>query len=152
VVAVTAFALVAAGVVEAADGSKNTAAWFSAGAAVLVPVFLLVVGFVSRAATPWQTTAFASPIVVFLFLIGALLARDPATGFVLGIGVGGALAMRIDEGVHTRSSRIWMSVALAVYTKIVYLASPGVAIVAAPLLPLAGIGVIDRMRERTLNR
>jgi len=151
VVAVLSFGFIAASVVKADEGARSEAVALAVGAALAIPVLLLVVAFVSRHPTPWQAAAIGSPLVVVLFLAGSLAARDPATGFVLGVGTGVAFAMRSTEGVHRRSSRFWIIVGLAVYTKIVYVASPAVAIVAAPLLPLAGIGVIDRVMERRLE-
>lgn len=151
VASVLSFGLIAASIVAFDEGNRSNATALSIGAALVVPVLLLVVAFVSRHPTPWRVTAFGAPVVVFLFLLGSFVARDPATGFVLGVGVGGAMAMRATEGVHLRSWRFWTVVGLAAYTKVVYLASPAVAIVAAPLLPLAGIGVIDRVMERRLE-
>lgn len=151
VAAVFSFGLVAASVVAFDEGSRSDATALSIAAAFVVPILLLIVGFVSRHPAPWKTTAFLSPVVVFLFLLGSLLAGDPATGFVLGVGTGGAFMMRSTEGVHLTSWRLWTVVGLTVYTKLIYLLSPAMAIIAAPLLPLAGIGVIDRVRERRLG-
>jgi len=137
--------------VRADEGFRNEAVLLSVGAAVVVPILLLVVAFVSRHPSPWYTTATASPLMVLLFLVVSPLAGDPATGFALAVGVGGTLALRMTDGVHTRGSRLVVAVGLAVYTKVVYLISPAIAIVAAPLLPLAGIAVIDRIRERRLE-
>ena len=148
VVAMTAFGLIAAAVVEAGEGDDGTAMWLSIGAAATVPVMHLVLGFVSRAPRPWASAAIASPIVVVLFLAGSFLAREPATGFVLAVGVGGALTLRATEGVHIRSWRLWTAVGMALYTKLAFLLSPAIAVVSAPLLPLAGIGVVDRFMER----
>lgn len=151
VVAVLSFGLVAAAVVEAGDGNESRAMVFAISAALAVPVMLLVVGFVSRAPAPWRATAITAPLAVFLFLVGSFISREPATGFVLAVGVGTALTMRAEEGVHFRAWRLWTAVGLAIYTKVVYLASPAIAVVAAPLLPLAGIGVIDRVMERRVE-
>lgn len=151
VVAVLSFGLIAAAVVRADEGDDSGAVALSVAAAAVIPLLLLIVAFVSRHPAPWRTTLTVSPLVILLFLAGSLLARDPATGFVLGVGVGGAFAMRATDGVHRRSWRISTAVGLAAYTKVVYLASPTIAIIAAPLLPLAGIAVIDRVMERRLE-
>lgn len=142
------FGLIAAAVVQADEGNDSDAVALSIAAALVIPVLLLVVSFVSRHPSPWRTAALVSPLVVLLFLVGSYAASEPATGFVLGVGVGGAFALRATDGVHRLSWRLGMAIGLALYTKIVYLASPGVAIIAAPFLPLAGIGVIDRVLER----
>lgn len=147
-VSVFSFGLIAAAVVRADEGFRDQAVLFSIGAAALVPVLLLVVAFVSRHQSPWYTTALGSPLMVLIFLVVSPLVGDPATGFALAVGVGGTMAMRATDGVHSRGWRLGVSFGLAVYTKVVYLASPAIAIIAAPLLPLAGIGMIDRIRER----
>lgn len=151
-VSVFSFGLIAAAIVRADEGFRDQAVMFSVGAAVLVPVLLLVVAFVSRHSSPWYTTALGSPLMVLIFLVVSPLVGDPATGFALAVGVGGTMAMRATDGVHSRGWRLAVAIGLAVYTKVVYLASPAIAIIAAPLLPLAGIGMIDRIRERRLER
>lgn len=148
IVAVFSFGLIAAAIVRADEGFRDEAVMLSVGAAVAVPILLLVVAFISRHPSPWYTTAIGSPVMVLAFLAVSPLAGDPATGFALAVGIGGTLALRMTEGVHTRASRLVVAIGLAVYTKIVYLISPAIAIIAAPLLPLAGIAVIDRIRER----
>lgn len=150
--AMFSYGLIAAAIVRANDGFRDQAVLLSIGAALLVPVMLLLVAFVSRHRSPWYMTALGSPLMVLLFLAVSPLVGDPATGFALAVGVGGSLAMRATEGVHSHGWRLGVAVALAVYTKLVYLASPEIAIIAAPILPLAGIGMIDRIRERRLER
>jgi hypothetical protein len=117
----------------------------------VVPILLLVVAFISRHPSPWYVTALGSPAMVFAFLVVSPLAGDPATGFALAVGIGGTLALRMTDGVHSRASRIAVTIGLTIYTKVVYLISPAIAIVAAPLLPLAGIAIIDRIRERRVD-
>jgi hypothetical protein len=148
IVAVFSFGLIAAAIVRADEGLRDEAVMLSIGAAVAVPILSLVVAFISRHPSPWYTTAIGSPVMVLAFLAVSPLAGDPATGFALAVGIGGTLALRMTDGVHTRASRLVVVAGLAAYTKIVYLISPAIAIVAAPLLPLAGIAVIDRIRER----
>jgi hypothetical protein len=151
IAAVSSFGLIAAAIVRADEGFRDQAVLLAIGAAAVVPIMLLVVAFVSRHPSPWYITAIASPLMVLLFLLVSPLAGDPATGFALAVGVGGSLAMRSTEGVHSRRWRLGVAVGLAVYTKVVYLISPAMAIVAAPLLPLAGVGMIDRVMERRLE-
>ena len=148
VVSVVAFGLLANAIVGAGDGRDSVALLSAAGAALLMPVLLLVVGFVSRAPTPWRTAAVWSPAVVAVFVAVSFAAREPVTGYVLGVSMGVARALRADEGVHDRSWRMWTAVGLALYSKVVYLLSPGLAIVAAPLLPAAGMAIIDSVVER----
>ncbi len=149
--ATAAFSFLAIAIVEAGDGNALTATLSATAAALLIPLLLLVVGFVSRALSPWRTAAVWSPVVVAVFVAASFLAREAATGFVLAIAIGVAHALRFDDGIHDRSWRIWAAAGLAIYSKMVYLLSPGLAIVAAPLLPAAGIAIIDSVAERRLT-
>ena len=150
VVSVVVFGFLANAIVAIGDGNTSIAVMSGTGAALLIPVLLVVVGFVSRAPSPWRTAAVWSPLVLAVFGVASLVAREPATGYVLAVGFGVAHAMRAEADVHPRSWRMWTAVALAAYTKVVFLLSPGLAIVAAPLLPAAGIAIIDSVSERRL--
>ncbi len=148
IVSILAFGFVATAIVQAGDGNDSAAIFAAVASAVMIPLLLLVVGLVSRATSPWRSAAIASLIVLGAFVGGSFAAREPATGFVLAIGLGAAWTMRSEEGIHLRSWRLWTAVGLAAYTKVVYLISPGLAIVAAPLIPIAGIAIIDSVAER----
>jgi ABC-type multidrug transport system permease subunit len=138
-------------VIEAADGNDTGAGWAAAGAAAVVPLLLGVVGFLTRAATPWRTSMLVSGGVVAVFLAGSFLAQDVATGYVLAIGVGATFAMRLVPEVHDRRWRLWTTAGLAVYVKFVYVLSPSIAVVAAPLLPIIGISIVDSIKERRVR-
>ena len=133
------------------DGDTTVAVVSAVGAALLTPVLLLVAGFVSRAPSPWRTAAVWSPGVLAVFGAVSLIAGEPATGYVLAVGIGVAHAVRAEPGIHNRSWRLWTVGGLAAYTKVVFLLSPGLAVVAAPLLPAAGIAIIDSVSERRLT-
>jgi len=150
-VSVTAFSLVAVAIVEAGNDNRVTAAVSVVGAALLMPLLLLVVGFVSRASAPWRVAAVWSPAMVVVFAVTSLMAGEVATGFVLAVGIGVANAMRAEPGIHHRAWRIWAAVGVAVYVKVVYSLSPELAILAAPLLPAAAIAIIDSVAERRLE-
>ncbi len=145
---VTSFGFVATAVVQAGDGNNRNAVLAAVAAALLVPALLLLVGLISRAGTPWRTATFASVIVLAGFLGGSVIAREPATGFTLGVGLGSAWALRAEPGLHLLKWRLWTAVGLTVYIKIVFLFSPALAIVAAPLVPVVGTAVIDMVTER----
>ena len=151
VVSIAAFGLLANAIVATGDGDTTIAVVSAVGAALLTPVLLLVAGFVSRAASPWKTAAVWSPGVLAVFGAVSLIAGEPATGYVLAIGIGVAHAVRAEPGIHNRSWRLWTVAGLAAYTKVVFLLSPGLAVVAAPLLPAAGIAIIDSVSERRLT-
>lgn len=149
-VSIVAFGLVANATVATGDADTTIAVASAVGAALLMPVLLLVVGFVSRAPSPWKTAAVWSPAVLAVFGAVSLIAGEPVTGYVLAVGIGVAHAVRSESGIHHRSWRLWTVAGLAVYTKVVFLLSPGLAIVAAPLLPAVGIAIIDSVSERRL--
>lgn len=148
VVSVVAFSLMANAIVTAGDGDQRAAIISGIAAAVLMPVLMIGIGFVSRASSPWRTGMLAGLGGIAAGIVVAIVAREPATGYVLGVGAGAAYALRLDPGVHLLSWRRWTAVGLAVYTKVVFLLAPGLAIVAAPLLPVAGIAIIDSVTER----
>lgn len=147
-VSIVAFSLLANAIVEAGDGHQSGAALSAAGATAAVGVLLVVVGFVSRAASPWRSAAVWEVASIVLFVGGAFAAREAATGYVLAVGAAVAWVMRFEDGTHVRAWRLWTVVGLAAYTKTVYLLSPSLAILAAPLLPVAGIAIIDSVAER----
>jgi hypothetical protein len=151
VVSIVAFGLLANAIVATGDGDTTVAVVSAVGAALLTPVLLLVAGFVSRAPSPWRTAAVWSPGVLAVFGAVSLIAGEPATGYVLAVGIGVAHAVRAEPGIHNRSWRLWTVGGLAAYTKVVFLLSPGLAVVAAPLLPAAGIAIIDSVSERRLT-
>jgi hypothetical protein len=151
VVSVVAFSLMANAIVTAGDGDQAAAIVSGIAAAVLIPVLMIGIGFVSRASSPWRTGALAGLGAIAIGAIVAFVAREPATGFVFGVGAGAAYSLRLDPAIHELGWRRWTAVGLALYTKVVFLLAPGLAIVAAPLLPVAGIAIIDSVTERRRN-
>jgi len=152
VVSVAAFGLIANAIVQAGDGNDSAAAASMAVAAVLVPALFLVVGLVSRTQSPWRTAGVWGVVSIGIFVVATFAAREPATGYVLAIAIGVSRVMRADDETADRSWRMWTAIGLGLYTKAVYLLAPALAIVAAPLLPIAGIAIIDSVAERQLGR
>ena len=151
VVSVVAFSVMANAIVAAGDGDHRAAIVSGIAAALLVPVMMIGIGFVSRAPSPWRVGTLAGLAALVAGGAVAVVAREPATGYVLGIGVGAASSLRLDRGAHRLSWRRWTAVGLALYTKVVFLLAPALAIVAAPLLPIAGMAIIDSVTERQLR-
>lgn len=150
VVSVAAFVLLVMAIVSTGEGDRSSAALSAVGAALLIPILLVVVGLISRAPTPVRVSVIWSPVLVVIFAAMSFLAGEPATGYVLAVGVGVAQALRAEPGVHNRSWRVWTAAGLAGYTKVVFLLSPALALAAAPLLPVVGVAVIDSVTERRL--
>jgi hypothetical protein len=151
VVSVVAFSLMANAIVTAGDGDHRAAIVSGLAAALLVPVLMIGIGFVSRASSPWRIGTLSGLAALVVGGVVTFVARDPATGYVAGIGIGAASSLRLDVGAHRVGWRRWTAVGLALYTKVVFLLAPGLAIVAAPLLPVAGIAIIDSVTERQLS-
>jgi len=79
------------------------------------------------------------------------LAGDAVSGIVAGVGAGGIVALRMDVD-HTWKARA-IAVALATLYAFVLVRSAGaMALLAAPVLPLTGIGVADHLAERRAVR
>lgn len=146
-VALVTYGLIATAIVESADGDDALAGWLVTGAAALLPVLMLILAFLTHVDRPWRTAGLAAFTAAVAFVATSFVAREVATGFVVAIGVGASFAMRLDEPA-SRRWRLWTIGGLAVYVKLLYVISPGVAIVAAPLLPVAGIAVVDSIAER----
>lgn len=148
---IVVYGVMAAAIVQSADGDSTRSGWIAAGAALIVPLLMGLLGFLTRAKRPWRTAMTVTAAVIPLFLLGSFASRDVATGYVLAIGAGAAYSMRLDPELHDRRWRLWTVVGLAVYTKVVYLLSPGIAVVAAPLLPVFGVSIVDSVRARRLD-
>jgi hypothetical protein len=75
------------------------------------------------------------------------LAADAVTGIVAGIGAGGIVALRRDEG-HTWKARAIAVAAGAVYSFVLIRTIGAVALLPAPIFPFTGIGIADHISER----
>ncbi len=136
---------VARGIEDEAAGSA--AGPFALGFA-LVPFAFLVLAFVSnhrrapgavmRAMGVWLLAGL--PMILFV---------DPAAGMAAGYGMGGAIALRADEG-HSFKARFWWVVALVVYVAVLVLGriAPGPGALSASLLPFATVAFADYVIEQ----
>jgi hypothetical protein len=146
------WALLAGLVAEASDdpkshaGEPNTAAAFALGLAI-IPFVFIVLAFMSG--HPRAPGAVVKGMALSL-LVGipvSALAGDAVTGIVAGVGAGGIVALRMDVDHNWRARAIAVAVA-SVYTFALVRTAGAMALLAAPVLPLTGIGVADHLAER----
>lgn len=116
-------------------------------AMLLVPVAFFAVAAISQRPHRWWGTLAATGMGVAAGVLAAIVARDLATANVAGFAMGGAVALHPDR-------RGWLArrglavIAVALYVAVVVRITPLLAILMAPLLPLAAIGVADLVAER----
>lgn len=139
-------------VVGVARGIEDEAAGSAAGpfalGFALVPFAFLVLAFASnhrrapgavmRAMGIWLLAGL--PMILFV---------DPAAGMAAGFGLGGAVALRADEG-HSFRARFWWVLGLTLYVMVLVLsrAAPGPGALSASLLPFATVAFADYVVEQ----
>ncbi len=112
----------------------------------LVPGAFLAAAFVSLNPRAFRSTVFA--VGLWALVSFPIAVFDVATGLVAGFGAGGVVAFRLDEGVHTRRSRILAVTGCAAYTFILLRVSPAAGLLGGAPLPFIAIGVVDAAMER----
>ncbi len=146
------WALLAGLVAEATDdpkarvGEPNTAAAFALGLAIITFVFV-VLAFMSG--HPKAPGAVVKAMALSL-LVGApvsALAGDAVTGIIAGVGAGAIVALRMDVDHNWRARAIAVTIA-SLYMFALVRTAGAMALLAAPVLPLTGIGVADHLAER----
>lgn len=150
---VPAFWALLAGLVSGSDvarGGPNPAAAFALGLALIPFVFILLAFLSQHPGAPGAVVK----AMGLAFLVGipiSALAGDGATGIVAGVGAGGVIALRSDPA-HTWRSRAVAVLIATVYTFVLVRTAGPVALLAAPALPLTGIGIADHLAERKQER
>lgn len=133
-------------------GSSDDADAPGAGAAfalglALIPFVFVLLAFLSRHPRPPGAVARAMGLAVLVFVPVSAAASDGVTGLVAGVGAGGVVALRSEAAHDWRIRAAAVILAAAYVFVLVRLAGP-VALMAAPVLPLTGIGVADHWAER----
>ena len=146
-----AFAGVVTAIVEQDNGNTSNARGAVIVAAIIAPVSVFLLALISRTPAPLRVASRVAPVAMAGFLLLATLLREPATAVVTAFGIGGAFVLRMDEGVNSRSRRIWVVGVLALLTLVAYRFAPDVTIVVAPLLPFAGCAAADMATERSVS-
>jgi hypothetical protein len=146
------FSLLAGLVAEASDapeaqaGAPNVAAAFALGLA-LVPFVFIVLAFMSGHPRAPGAVVKAMGLALLVGIPVSALAGDAVTGIVAGVGAGGIVALRADTG-HSWKARAVAVLAASVYSFVLVRTAGPIALLAAPVLPLTGIGVADHWSER----
>lgn len=137
-------------------GSSDDADAPSAGAAfalgmALIPFVFVLLAFLSRHPRAAGAVARAMGLAALVFVLVSATANDGVTGLVAGVGAGGVVALRPDPPHGWRIRAVAVILAAAYVFVLVRLAGP-VALMAAPVLPLTGIGLADHWAERRARR
>ncbi len=116
---------------------------------VLIPIAFAVLAFVSRHPRPstaaLRATALA-PLAVPVFLV----VREPVSAAVAGLGAGGLVALRPEEGVGLRPRIVAVAV-ITLYTAVLAYTLQAAALSVLPLV-LAMLPVADTMAIRRRQR
>jgi hypothetical protein len=145
------WALLAGLVAEATDGPSSPAGEPNTGAALalglaIIPFVFVVLSFMSGHPHAPGAVVRAMGLALLVGIPVSALAGDAVSGIVAGVGAGGIVALRMDVD-HTWKARA-IAVALAtLYTFVLVRSAGAMALLAAPVLPLTGIGVADHVAE-----
>jgi hypothetical protein len=126
-------------------GSPYAGPYIAFGLA-LIPFVFVALAFLSQHP---RAPAAAAKAMVLALVVGipvSAVAADAVTGFVAGIGAGGALAMRVDL------DRSWKARAIAVvvvtaWAFVTVRVMPEAVLLLAPILPFTSVGVADHLLE-----
>jgi uncharacterized membrane protein len=146
------WALLAGLVAEASEveGGPDPAAAVALGIAIVPFVFVVLAFGSSHPRAPGAVLkAMGLTLLVGLPVMG--LAADAVTGIIAGVGAGGAVALRADEG-HSYRARAIAVLAATLYTFVLVRTVGAMALLPAPVLPFTGIGVADHISERRAER
>jgi hypothetical protein len=113
----------------------------------LIPFVFIVLAFMSEHPRPPGAVLKAMGLAVVVGATVSAIAIDAVTGIVAGVGAGGVVALRSDEG-HTWKARAIAVAVAAVYTFVLVRVAGSVALLPAPIFPFTGIGIADHLSER----
>ena len=113
----------------------------------LVPFVFLVLAFVST--NPRAAGAVLKAMGLSVLVAGPLSAvmADAVSGLVAGFGVGGALALRMDD-VHSLRSRLIAVAITVIYIAVLVNVSVEAGLFGGAVLPFVAIGLADWVMER----
>jgi len=153
-VLVPAFWAMLAGFVSAAaddaEEAPNAGAALAVGVAV-VPFVFVVLAFMSQHPRAPMAVVKAMGTSLAVGVPVALLAGDPVSGIVAGVGAGGIVALRPEPGHGWRPRALGVLVAAA-YTSVLVRTVPELALLTAPVFPLTAIGFADQLVDRRVER
>jgi hypothetical protein len=142
-----------AGVVSVAseDGGVTNPGAFIAFGLMLIPFVFLVLAFGSEHPRAPAAVVKAMVLAIVIGVPVSALAADAVTGLVAGLGAGGIAALRADLP-HDWKPRALAVVIASVWVFVTLRTAPEAAILLAPVLPFAGLGVADHLWERRQQR
>jgi hypothetical protein len=145
---VPAYWALLAGLVSVASDDRNAPAAgpFVAFGLMLVPFVFVALAFLSQHP---RAPAAAAKAMVLALVVGipvSALAADAVTGFVAGMGAGGAVAMRVDLDRSWRARALAVAVVTA-WAFVTVRVMPEAVLLLAPVLPFTSIGVADHLLE-----
>jgi hypothetical protein len=137
-----------AGLVSVADEGTDGPA---PGAAIafglaLLPFVYIVLAFASDHPRAPGAVLRAMGLCLLVGIPVSALAADAVTGLVAGVGAGGIAALRADAGHDWRPRAIAVAIGAAYCFVLARVAGP-VVVIAAPIFPFTGLGLVDHFSE-----
>lgn len=130
---------------ETRAGAPDTAAALALGLALIPFVFLLLAFMSGHPRAPGAVIK-AMGLALLVGIPVSALAGDAVTGIVAAVGAGGIIALRADAA-HRWKARALAVAAATIYAFVLVRSAGPIALLAAPTLPLTGIGVADHLSE-----
>lgn len=133
------------------DADAPAAAPFVAFGLALIPFVFVALAFLSEHPRAAAAVVKAMLLTLAVGVPVSALAADGVTGLVAGIGAGGVVALRGDEG-ETWKARALAVAVTAAYVFVTVRIAGDVVLIVAPALPLSAIGVADHLSEGRKER
>jgi hypothetical protein len=140
---------VVAGSTDEAGGAEHPAALVAFGLALVPFVFIALALLSEHPAAPGAVLR-ATGLSIVVGIVVSAVAADAVTGVVAGVGAGGVVALRRDDG-HSWQARAWGVALAAAYAFLLARTAGAIVLLPAPLLPFTAIGVADHVAERRLQ-
>jgi hypothetical protein len=153
-VLVPAFWALLAGLVAVAsdDGANepNAGAGIALGLA-LIPFAFIALAFLSEHPRAPGAVVRAMGLCLLVGIPASAAAGDAVTGLVAGVGAGGIVALRADDG-HSWKHRALGVLLAAGYAFVLVRTAGAITLVSAPIFPFTSIGLADHFSERRSER
>lgn len=114
---------------------------------ILVPYVFIVLAFVSEHPSAPAAVLKAMGLTLAVGYLVSAFALDAVTGLVAGVGAGGIVALRMDDGHNWRARALAVLFSVGYVFVIVRVAS-SLALLPAPIFPFTAIGIADHLSER----
>lgn len=131
---------------EDPTGGPDPAAALLLGLALL-PFVFVILAFLSEHPRAPGAVLKAMGLTLLVGIPVSAVAADAVTGIVAGVGAGGIVALRSDEG-HSWKARAVAVIAGSVYTFVLVRTLGELVLLPAPIFPFTGIGIADHLAER----